>query len=73
MIERFHRSLKSSLQARLAGSDWVNHLLLVMLGLRASRKDDSGFSPAGGLFGSVLSLSGEFLEHSEIPPEIFLS
>ena len=32
MIERFHRSLKSSLWARLAGQDWVQHLPLVLLG-----------------------------------------
>ena len=44
MVERFHRSLKSSLRARLAGSDWVSHLPLVLLGLRATPKDDTGLS-----------------------------
>ena len=72
MIERFHCSFKSSLRARLAGSEWVNHLPLEMLGLQASPMDDSGFSPAEAVYGSVLSLPGEFLEHSEIPLEIFL-
>ena len=72
MIERFHRSLKSSLRARLAGSDWVNHLPLVMLGLRSWPKEDSGFSPAKAVYGSNLSLPGEFLEHSKISPETFL-
>ena len=72
MIECFHHSLKSSLRARLAGSDWVAHLPLVMLGLQAFPKDDSGFSPAEAVFGSTLSLPGEFLEHSEIPLQIFL-
>ena len=72
MIECFHCSLKSSLPARLAGSDWVAHLLLVMLGLRVSPKDDSGFSPAEAVFGSTLSFPGEFREHSEIHPETFL-
>ena len=72
MIERFHRSLKSSLRARLASSDWVAHLLLVMLGLRSLPKEDSGFSPAEAVYGSNLSLPGEFLEHSKIPPESFL-
>ena len=72
MIERFHRSLKSSLPARLASSDWVSHLPLVMLGLRSSPKDDSGFSPAEAVYGSPLFLPGEFHEHSEYPPEIFL-
>ena len=43
-----------------------------MLGLRSSPKDDSGFSPAEAVYGSNLSLPGEFLKHSEIPPESFL-
>ena len=42
MIERFQRSLKCALRARMAGSDWVSHLPLVMLGLRTAPKDDSG-------------------------------
>ena len=41
MIERFYRSLKSSLQARLAGQDWVQHLPQVLLGLIATSKEDS--------------------------------
>ena len=72
MIEGFHRSLKSSLRARLASSDWVSHLPLVVLGLRSSPKDDSGFSPAEAVYSSNLSLPGEFIEHSEIPPQSFL-
>ena len=72
MIERFHRSLKSSLRARLAGSDWINHLPLVMLGLRSSPKKDSGFSPAEAFYNSNLSLPGKFLEHNKIPLETFL-
>ena len=50
MIECFHHSLKSSLQARLASSDWVAHLSLVMLGLYSLRKDNSRFSPLLFLF-----------------------
>ena len=38
-----------------------------MLGLRSSPKDESGFSSAEAVFGSPLSLPGEFLKHSEIP------
>ena len=72
MIERFHRSLKSSLRARLASSDWVAHLPLVMLGLRSSPKDNSGFSPGEAAYDSNLSLPGEFLKHTELPPEGFL-
>jgi hypothetical protein len=32
-VERFHRRLKEALKARLAGSNWVDHLPWVMLGL----------------------------------------
>ena len=69
MIERFHRSLKSALRARLAGSDWVSHLPLVMLGLRSASKG----SPQLKLFvyRSPLSLPGKFIEHLEFPSEVF--
>ena len=33
LVERFHRSLKTSLHAQMAGPDWFDHLPLVMLGL----------------------------------------
>ena len=56
----------------MAGSDWSSHLPLVMLGLRTAPKDDSGFSPAEAAFGTNLSLPGEFIKHSEFPPEVFL-
>ena len=42
------------------------------LGLLSSPKGDSGFSAAEAVFVSPLSLPSEFLEHSEIPPELFL-
>ena len=72
MIERFQRSLKSALRARLAGSYWFSHLPLVILGLWTASKDDSRFSPAEAVYGTHFSLPGEFIEHSEFPPEVFL-
>ena len=72
MIACFHCLLQSSLHARLAGSNWVLHLSLVMLGLCSAPKDDSGFSPAEAVYRSPLSLPGEFLDHPEFPPEVFL-
>ena len=56
MIERFHRSLKSALRAQMAGSNWVQYLPLVMLGLWFAPEDNSGFSPAEAVYGSPLSL-----------------
>ena len=72
MIERFYRPLKSALRARLAGSDWVSHLPLVMLGLQSAPKDDSGFSQAEAVYGSPLSFPGEFIKHLEFPLVVFL-
>ena len=72
MIKCFHRSLKSSLRARLAGQDWVQHLPLVLLGLRTTPKEDSGYAPAEALFGTQLAVSGEFLDAPDLPPTDFL-
>ena len=44
--------MKAALRAGLAGSGWVHHLPLVMLGLLAAPKDDSDFSPAEAVYGS---------------------
>ena len=44
LVEHFHRSLKTSFPARLAGSDWFNDLPLVMLGLWTTPCDETGFS-----------------------------
>ena len=68
MIERFHRSLKSSLRACLAGQDWVQHLPLVLLGLHTTHKEDSGFAPAEALYSTQLAIvPGEFLDTLELP------
>ena len=46
MVERFHGQLKTSLRARLASSDWFNHLPWVLLSLRGAPKDSSTVSAA---------------------------
>ena len=72
MIERFHRSLKVSLRARAAGSKWVQHLPLVLLGLRTVPKEDTGFCSAEAVYGLGLCVPGNFLRIPEFPPESFL-
>ena len=72
MDERFHCSLKTALCACLAGSDRLLHLPLVLLGLHSVPKEDTGFSISQSVFGSPLSVPGEFLESSELPPSPFL-
>ena len=73
MIERFHRSLKSYLRVRASDSDWVSHLPLVMLGLRSVPKEDTGFSVSEAVYGSPLTIPGEFLDAPELPNSQFLS
>ena len=66
MVERFHRSLKSSLRARLANSDWISHLPMVLLGLRATPKDDTGLSVSEAVYGAPLTLPGELVDVPEL-------
>ena len=43
-----------------AGSDWFRHLPLGLLGLRTVLKDDSGLSVFEAVYGSSLTIAGEF-------------
>ena len=72
MIERFHRYLKSALHSRLAGSDWFLHLPLVLLRLRKVPQDDTGLSVSKAVYGSPLTIPGEFLGSPELPQSSFL-
>ena len=72
MIKHFHRSLKSSLRARAADSDWVSHLPLVLLGLRSVPKEDTGFSVSEPMYCSALTIPGEFLDSPEFPSSQFI-
>jgi hypothetical protein len=66
IIERFHRQLKEALRARAASADWLAHLPWVMLGLRSAPKEDAGVSSAELVYGSPLTLPGEFLASPEV-------
>ena len=72
LVERFHRRLKDSLRARLAGSDWVIHLPWVLLGIRSSVPLEGGLSPAEAVMGCQPLLPGQFLPVGEPPLEGFL-
>jgi transposase InsO family protein len=58
MVERFHRHLKDALCALCATLNWVDHLLWVLLGLRAAAREDYGTTPSQAVFGSPLILPG---------------
>ena len=61
LVERFHRSLKAALRARLTSATWMDELPWVMLGLRTAPKDDLGTSVAEMVYGSSLTVPGTFV------------
>jgi cleavage and polyadenylation specificity factor subunit 1 len=65
LIERFHGRLKEALKARAAAADWPSHIPWVLFGLRAALRDESGVSAAELLYGSPLTLPGQFLPTAE--------
>ncbi|RUS73921.1 hypothetical protein EGW08_018311 [Elysia chlorotica] len=60
LVERFHRSLKAALKARLQGANWVDELHWVLLGLRTVPKEDLETSSAELVYGEPLTVPGEF-------------
>ena len=72
LVERFHRRLKDALRARCAGPDWMDHLPWVMLGIRATPREDSAITPAQAVFGSALVLPGQLVSDPETSLDDFL-
>jgi len=58
LLERLHRRLKEALRARGSGSDWLEHLPFVMLGIRAAPKEEANVSSAEAAYGVPLALPG---------------
>lgn len=65
-VERWHRSLKAALSARLISTkgSWVEQLSTVLLGLRAAGRSDCNISAAEMTFGQNLRLPGDFYDPS---------
>lgn len=59
-LERWHRTLKSALMARLNSTSWIDELATVMLGLRAATRVDTGVSAAELTYGTTIRLPGDF-------------
>lgn len=65
LVERMHRTLKAALMC--AGHiPWPDLLPTVLLGMRASFKEDLRASPAELLYGTTLRLPGEFFCNQEL-------
>ena len=64
MVERFHRSLKAALRARLSGPHWIDELPWALLGVRTAPKEDLQASSAELVYGSPLVVPGDLI----VPP-----
>ena len=65
IVERIHRHLKSALMARPTGSDWIDELPWVLLGIRTVPKEGLGCSSAEMVYGAPLTVSGDFLPRGQ--------
>ncbi|GFS24613.1 Pol polyprotein [Elysia marginata] len=66
-IERFHRTLKAALKARLQGPNGADELPWVLLGLRTAPKEDLGKFAAELVYRTPLSVPGEFIDPTPKP------
>ena len=60
LIERFHKQLKASLKCSSNAVKWTDTLLLVLLGICTTVKDDLQCTTAELVYGTTLCLPGEF-------------
>ena len=67
LVERFHRSLKAALRARLTSADWMDDLPWVMVGLRTMPKEDMGTSVAKMIYGMPLAVPGALVVPNNEP------
>lgn len=62
IVERWHRTMKTALKARLlSASTWINELPTVLLGVRAAIRSDTGVSAAQLTYGCNIRLPGDLL------------
>jgi len=67
LIERFHRSLKTSIRCLSITPMWTRSLPLIMLGWRNTIHSATGTTPATLLFGTGLALPNDFFTQSTTP------
>lgn len=61
LVERWHRSMKAALKARIiANKQWIDELPTIMLGLRAALRTDTQVSAAELTYGQGLRLPSDF-------------
>ncbi|KAL1138800.1 hypothetical protein AAG570_008862 [Ranatra chinensis] len=65
VVERWHRSLKAALTARLDSANWVRHLPTILLGLRVVMREDNKASTAELVYGRTLRLPGDLFSDNQ--------
>ena len=74
LVGRFNRHLKMGLKARRASSNWVDDLPIVLLGIRATLKEDLSCTSAELVYDTILCLPGDFFSPPVIEdPSSFVS
>ena len=68
LVERFHRHLKSGFRARFKGTNWLDALPWVLLGIRTVPKHDLGCSSGELVFGAPITVPGDFIATSSSTP-----
>ena len=68
LIEHNHQDLKASLKCRLSGPNWVDELPWVLLGLQTAPKEDLHSSSAKLVYGSPLTVPGDFFPKPRSAP-----
>ena len=60
--------MKSALKARHVGPGWVDQLGWILLGIRTAPKADLGTSSAELVYGTPITVPGDFLANPSDPP-----
>ena len=63
-----HCDLKAVLKCRLSGPNWIEELPWVLLGIRTPPKKDLGLPTAEMVYGSPLTVSGDFIPDGQPRP-----
>ena len=66
VVEQLHRQVKAALMAREEKANWMEHLRMVLLGVRTAWRAELEASPAELTFGTALHLPGEFVDATDV-------
>ena len=69
LVERFHGVLKTALRAKLTDPNWVDELPWVLLGVRTAPKEDLASSSAELVYGTPLTVPGDFIPTPTCSPD----